>query len=246
MEPLAVAEESNIIIPTSKFGCLKRKLIVLDINGVLAHLIFPAPPHHNADALIQGEAIYKRPFYLEFLKFCFENFEVGIWSSRSKKYVDPIVDYLLGDMRNKLLFCWDDSHCVETSFKSVEDKKKPLLFKDLRKIWNKHDPNLPWEKGYYNESNTLLIDDSPHKGLLNPPHTSIFPHTFTCWNKSDNSLGVGGEMYEHISRLANVENVQKYIKEHPFGQAPITQASPSWNFYVQVLATLSAAYQSQE
>jgi hypothetical protein len=60
------------------------------------------------------------------------------------------------------------SHCTETTFRTLENKHKPLVFKDLSKIWDKYDPNLPWEKGYYNESNTLLLDDSPYKALLNP------------------------------------------------------------------------------
>jgi len=62
----------------------------------------------------------------------------------------------------------DLSHCTETHFKTLENKHKKVVFKDLRKLWDKLDPNLPWEKGYYNESNTLLLDDSPYKALLNP------------------------------------------------------------------------------
>ncbi|KAI9087314.1 hypothetical protein K1719_030784 [Acacia pycnantha] len=69
----------------------------------------------------------------------------------------------------------DHSQCTPTSFGTLENKHKPLVFKDLRKIWEKRDPNLPWEKGYYHESNTLLLDDSPYKALLNPPHTSDLP-----------------------------------------------------------------------
>jgi hypothetical protein len=61
----------------------------------------------------------------------------------------------------------DMSHCTDTGFKTLENKDKPLVFKDLRKIWLNYYPNLPWERGYYNMSNTLLLDDSPYKALLN-------------------------------------------------------------------------------
>ncbi|CAJ2649559.1 unnamed protein product [Trifolium pratense] len=37
----------------------------------------------------------------------------------------------------------DLSHCTETSFKTLENKHKPLVLKDLRKIWDKYNPNLP-------------------------------------------------------------------------------------------------------
>jgi hypothetical protein len=43
-----------------------------------------------------------------------------------------------------------------------------LVFKELRRIWEKDDSELPWEKGDYSESNTMLLDDSPYKALLNP------------------------------------------------------------------------------
>ncbi|KAL1338233.1 hypothetical protein HN51_032916 [Arachis hypogaea] len=224
-----------------KVGILKKKLLVLDINGLLVDLVYPPPNDQNPDTIIRGVAVFKRPFYLDFLKFCFERFEVSIWSSRSRRNVEPIVEYLMGEMKNKLLFCWDYSHCTGTSFKTFEDSHKELQFKDMKKVWDKQFPNLPWDKGYYNESNTLLLDDSPYKALLNPPYTTLFPHTFTYKNKSDNSLGAGGDLREYIGDLVNVENVPKYVEEHPFGQEPITKTSQSWNFYIQIIDSLSAS-----
>ncbi|XP_020234923.1 ubiquitin-like domain-containing CTD phosphatase 1 isoform X3 [Cajanus cajan] len=183
--------------------------------------------------------VFKRPFYLEFLNFCLEKFEVGVWSSRTKKNIDSIIDYLMGNMKQRLLFCWDLSHCTETSFKTLENKYKPVVFKDLRKIWDKHDSNLPWEKGYYNESNTLLLDDSPYKALLNPPCNSVFPHTFKFQSQSDKSLGAGGDLRQYLDGLANAENMVKYVEQHPFGQEGINEKSQCWNFYLKVLDSLS-------
>ncbi|XP_004499470.1 uncharacterized FCP1 homology domain-containing protein C1271.03c-like [Cicer arietinum] len=217
----------------------KKKLLVLDINGLLVDIISPPPKHVKADASISRKALFKRPFYVEFLNFCFENFEVAVWSSRLKKNVDSVIDYLMGDMKQKLLFCWDLSHCTETSFKTLENKHKPLVFKDLRKIWDKYDPNLPWEKGYYNESNTLLLDDSPYKALLNPPHNSIFPHTFSFEHQNDNSLAVGGDLRRYLDGLAKAENMVKYVEEHPFGQECISETSEAWEFYLKVINSLS-------
>lgn len=62
----------------------------------------------------------------------------------------------------------DMSHCTVTRFKTLENKHKPLVCKDLRKIWEKRYPGSPWDKGDFDESNTLLLDDSPYKALLNP------------------------------------------------------------------------------
>lgn len=92
--------------------CLKKKLLIFDLNGLLADVVFPQPTDHKADEIVDGGAgenmsfyvfyafkiipscftdevallfsVFKRPFYLEFLKFSFENFEVAVWSSGLK------------------------------------------------------------------------------------------------------------------------------------------------------------------
>ncbi|KAL3525843.1 hypothetical protein ACH5RR_014215 [Cinchona calisaya] len=220
--------------------CSRRKLLILDINGLLADIVTPAPLHCKADTRISGRAIFKRPFYYKFLKFCFKRFDVGVWSSRSKRIIDRVVDYLFGDLKHKLLFCWDMYHCTESGFKTLENRHKPLVCKELRKLWEKHYPNLPWEKGYYDESNTVLLDDSPYKALLNPMHTAIFPHSYCYGDKSDTSLGPGGDLRVYLEGLAITENIQTYIEQHPFGQRAIDETSPSWGFYSRVLRNMSA------
>lgn len=62
----------------------------------------------------------------------------------------------------------DMTHSTQTGFRTLEKHYKPLVCKELRRIWENDDPNCPWRKGDYNESNTLLLDDSPYKALLNP------------------------------------------------------------------------------
>jgi hypothetical protein len=62
----------------------------------------------------------------------------------------------------------DQSHCTSTGFTTIENKEKPLVLKELRRLWEKLEPNLSFEKGEYSEANTLLLDDSPYKALRNP------------------------------------------------------------------------------
>lgn len=62
----------------------------------------------------------------------------------------------------------DQSHCTATGFNTLENRSKPLVFKELRKLWEKLEPDLPFERGYYDETNTLLLDDTPYKALRNP------------------------------------------------------------------------------
>ncbi|XP_040371134.1 uncharacterized protein LOC112195116 [Rosa chinensis] len=81
------------------------------------------------------------------------------------------------------------SHCTSTRFKTVENKNEPLGLKELRKLWEKLEPDLASARGEYNESNTILLDDSPYKALLNPVNTAIFPDSYQFRNREDSSLG---------------------------------------------------------
>ncbi|XP_071720739.1 uncharacterized protein [Rutidosis leptorrhynchoides] len=208
------------IIQVAKLG---KKLIIFDLNGLLADIVSPRPN------------VFKRPFLDDFMCFCFERFNVGIWSSRSTKMLKPILDFLLGDLKNKLLFCWDGSKCTKTGIRTLEDKHKYLVLKDIKKIWETNGPRNSWVKGTFNESNTLLLDDSPYKALINPKHTGIFPVSYSYKNKDDNSLGPKGELRSYLEGLASTDNVKTYVKQHPFGQSPIDLNNRNWSFYSRVL-----------
>ncbi|XP_024014351.1 uncharacterized protein LOC18022906 [Eutrema salsugineum] len=133
-------------------------------------------------------------------------------------------------MKSKLLFCWGMSYCSTTTV-----WEKDVVFKDLNKLWEEHEPNLPWKAGDYNKTNTVLVDHSPCKALLNPPFAGIFPHSYKYQNKTDTSLGNGGDLRLYLEKLVEAEDVQDFIKENPFGQEAITEASESWEFYSKAI-----------
>ncbi|VAH30972.1 unnamed protein product [Triticum turgidum subsp. durum] len=215
----------------------RKKLLILDLNGLLADI---TPIHRNsrdsrlAHAKVRGKYVFIRPYHDDFLRFCFQNFELGVWSSRMKVNVDDVVDILMKDLRRHLLFCWDASHCTATKCNTLENQCKPLVLKELKKLWNKEDPDLPWEQGEFSPSNTLLVDDSPYKALCNPPHTAIFPQPYSYHNRTDNSLGPGGDLRVYLENLAAADDVQRYVQEHPFGQPFITESDPNWDFYAKI------------
>lgn len=216
---------------------VRRKLLVLDINGLLADVVSISyvPDDYKADIVIGMKAVFKRPHCDDFLQFCFERFNVGIWSSRTKRNVDSILELLMGEHRSKLVFCWDQSHCTRTGFNTIDNQNKPLVLKELNKLWEKDDPSLPWNIGDYNESNTLLLDDSPYKGLKNPPNTAIFPDTYQYKNLNDDSLGPKGDLRSYLEELSLAPNVQKYVELNSHGQRPITESNPLWHFYAKVI-----------
>lgn len=88
----------------------EKKLLVLDMNGLLVETFHRAekrpkelPPDGKAG---KNQFVYKRPFCNQFIEFCFQNFVVGVWSSAQKQNVDKLVDFIFGDLKEKLIFCW--------------------------------------------------------------------------------------------------------------------------------------------
>jgi len=212
----------------------RKKLLILDLNGILADINTDRDIARVADGRVRGKNVFKRPYIDDFLRFCFQNFELGIWSSRMKVNVDAVVDILMRDLRRHLVFCWDMSKCTTTQAATLENNRKPLVLKELKKLWNKEDPDLPWEQGEFSPSNTLLVDDSPYKALRNPPYTAIFPQSYSYHIKEDESLGPGGDLRVYLENIAAADDVQHYVQEHPFGQPSITESDPNWNFYAKI------------
>ncbi|XP_023531281.1 uncharacterized protein LOC111793569 isoform X2 [Cucurbita pepo subsp. pepo] len=235
LEKNSLSRISNSSNERDATGFPKKKLLILDVNGLLVDFVPYFPDGYTPDIVISSKAVFKRPFCDDFLQFCFERFEVGIWSSRTWKNLNTLVKFIMRDSRHKLLFCWDQSHCTTTRFTTIENDRKPLVLKELKKIWESLEPNLPWKKGEYNASNTLLLDDTPYKALRNPANTAVFPPTYRYKDSDDTSLGPGGDLRTYLEGVSTAEDVQKYVELNPFGQKPISESSPFWNFYRTVI-----------
>ncbi|PWA87888.1 FCP1-like domain, HAD-like domain protein [Artemisia annua] len=161
----------------------KKKLLVLPLNGIIvhrAHRIKPdaIPKTRQPDFSYGNFKVYKRPYCEEFLKFCLERFEVGIWSSAREQNIQWVLTNVVGELKSKILFTWDQNQCMDTGFKCLDNRDKPLFIKEdtrdkplfikeLRHLWDNKYSNLPWRDGEYSSSNTLLIS-APVKALLNP------------------------------------------------------------------------------
>ncbi|XP_058208097.1 uncharacterized protein LOC131321101 [Rhododendron vialii] len=217
----------------------RKKLLVLGLGGVLVHRLHRRDQKTNAeyyrrpDGIAGSFQVFNRPFCNEFLKFCFERFDVGIWSSARERSIDTILSTIKTGLKDKLLFVWDKERCTDSGFKSLERKDKPIFLKELKKLWE--DPALPWRRGQYSSSNTLLIDDAPYKALLNPPNTAIFPESYKFDMENDAVLGSNGELRLFLDGLAEAADVPSYVKEHPIGQATITESDPNWDYYSKIV-----------
>ncbi|CAH1444100.1 unnamed protein product [Lactuca virosa] len=117
----------------------------------------------GADHHTSNDSIFKRPHLDSFWEFCFERFNVDIRSTKYKINVLAVVEFLLPNFNEKLLFIWDVSRCTKTKMNTIDNNKKPIEFKYLGKFWESNGPYKSWIKGDFNKLNTLLVDDSPLK-----------------------------------------------------------------------------------
>ncbi|KAG6758659.1 hypothetical protein POTOM_039018 [Populus tomentosa] len=236
-----------------------KKLLVLDLAGVLCDRVFHKnraniPDNRTPDDASGSFFVYKRPFCEEFVRFCLERFDVGIWSSAKRTNLETALDCVIGEFKGRLLFVWvgdqirayaikiafgyrygRTEEALSLSLITKENKNKPIFFKELKKLWDNKSSNLPWRKGQYSSSNTLLIDDKPYKALLNPPCTAIFPTEYRPDQLDDATLGPNGELRRYLDGLARAADVPAYVKEHPFGQSAITSTHPDWDFYSNII-----------
>ncbi|KAG7541424.1 HAD-like superfamily [Arabidopsis thaliana x Arabidopsis arenosa] len=228
------SSETGDVPRCSCAGQRTRKLLVFDLNGILADIVQGFTGPFVPDGKVSYRSVFRRPFVSSFLDFCFERFHVAIWSSR-RVGLDYMVSIVMKNYSRNLLFCFDQNKCTTTKFKTQEKNDKPLFLKDLRTVWDQFGTCTSCGKRKYDETNTLLVDDSPDKALCNPPHTGIFPSPYQYTDRQDSALGPEGELRKYLERLADAENVQKFVAENPFGQTAITEIHESWEFYSKVV-----------
>lgn len=152
----------------------KKLLVILDLNGLIVHRHHVREPlgdqlkavSHMAH-LVGQHYTWDRPHRESFLDFLFDNFTVAVWSSAMAHNVDLLVGSIFGPERRKqLLFEFDQSYCEEVRpHPDPKETKKPLFKKNLSVVW------LAFPE--YDETNTLLVDDSEWKTVGNPARTTV-------------------------------------------------------------------------
>ncbi|CAN8284991.1 unnamed protein product [Cochlearia groenlandica] len=212
-----------------------KKLLIISPHGILLHRVHKmnmreTPKNRSPDASCGPNLVYKRPFVVEFMRFCLERFEVGIWSSASERNVNMILDVVLEDMKDKFLFVWGQPMCTNSGLTTLENNGRPLFFKDISEVFQRFT--------CFSASNTIFIDDEPYKALLNPDTTCLFPLTYDPTDKNDDFLDPEGKFCSYLDDIANTLDVKSYIKEHSFGKVKIDSDHPDWSFYNKVLKML--------
>jgi len=156
-----------------------------------------------------------RRFAREFLEWCHDHFDVGVWSSAMRVNTEAMVDNVWGELRHKLSFVLSQEHCAVDGKIPTSNGRgtKPKFLKELSVVWKNFG-----EQCDVDVANTLLIDDSHYKVARNPPYTSIHPTPFTASTRDfDSGLSEHGALRSYLQALLNARvSVPAFVSTNPF------------------------------
>jgi TFIIF-interacting CTD phosphatase-like protein len=124
------------------------KLLILDLDETLIHAT-DKPLEREADFQTERYYVYKRPDLEKFLRFCQDNFQVGIWTSGGSDFAKTVVKNIFPE--NYLLqFVWSRKRCTKAY---DSEKMKSYYLKNLAKL----------KRRGYSLDEIIMVDDTPQK-----------------------------------------------------------------------------------
>ncbi len=195
-----------------------RKLLILDIDGTMifaeekSKLIYMQVEQHHHFELDGGSIlVWKRPNIDEFLEWCFEYYDIGIWSASGSEYVHSVLTHIIPDhLRSKVKFIWTSMRCTRTyQQRSLDTYGVPITIKKLNKLWRKkksRSDNLNSVERY-DRRNTLIVDDTPATYQKN--YGNAIPITSYTGNWRDSELKRVKDVLELLISSNDVRTANK-------------------------------------
>ncbi|RUP06380.1 NLI interacting factor-like phosphatase-domain-containing protein [Jimgerdemannia flammicorona] len=180
--------------PSVELDTPSLKLLVLDLNGTLIYRNKPK------------SGITPRPFLRDFLNFAFAHFDVMVWSSAQPENVNRMTEFF-GSHKKDLIATWDRK---SFDLSPAQYNKKSLTIKNLEAIWNK---SIAVHR--YDQTNTILVDDSPLKAQLQPFNCLHLPEfdKKRCGRGTDHELQ---HAITYLDRARRQSNVSSWMRANPY------------------------------
>ncbi|PHH80313.1 hypothetical protein CDD82_1841 [Ophiocordyceps australis] len=186
----------------------RRILVVLDLNGTLLHRPQRLAPTH----------FIKRPHADRFLEYCLANFHVAIWSSARLANVEMILEQLLTPVQcRKLVVVWGREQlglCIDDYNSRVQCYKRLSVLWQSGAVQASYSELLP---GCWDQSNTVLVDDSPEKGRSEPYNIMAIPEFSGLRHEPKDVLP---QVHDYLNRLCYARNISSHMRESPFQLNP--------------------------
>lgn len=215
---------------------------VFDLNGVLCQCearssVKDMRVHRPEDnvysdrepTLIGTKAVFVRPNVREFLREVNRiSNRVLIWSSMLKKTAEPVAEFLSENTGRTLFDVLGQDTC-----KKVERSPGQFLvqggnpFKPLfLKVLGEHLFVNPEDPVYFSKDNTILVDDSPQKSVLNENGNGIFLESWNRYQRGDKLLmGTLAPWLKRLHEECPQGRLREYVDANRIGQSPVTSTS---------------------
>ncbi|KAI6251351.1 hypothetical protein HI914_00832 [Erysiphe necator] len=181
-------------------------LVILDLNGTLVFR-----PNNGR----QKTLVIPRPYSFTFLQECTTRYTVAIWSSARPVNVKSICDKVIcPSVQKKIVAIWARDK-FDLSKKDYD--LRVICYKRLSKLWDdkiisrSHPEYL--SGGRWDQTNTVLIDDSIEKAITEPYNLIRIPEFLGDLLEAGNILSRVSEFLHHVSMYSNVS---AYLRKHPF------------------------------
>jgi hypothetical protein len=213
----------------------KTRFLVLDLNGVLVQCVHcprvPTVPYCKPEdakydgppTYIKSKLVHLRPGLRRFLQTIQRKWWVVVWSSMTADNTNAVVEFIFKGIEPPCLVLAEDAcKTLYTPDRKIVKKPNnptsPQYLKILRlALWDQR-PSLigvPYDVRP-TRANTLMVDDSAAKNVLNPPANFIVCPTWTIEKVRDNFLV---DLARYLVELTGSESdVQSYLRLHPFGE----------------------------
>jgi NLI interacting factor-like phosphatase len=183
-----------------------RPLIVLDLHGTLCSVV-------REPATRRTTGCYQRPKLEILMEYLMRYYEVAIWSSGRPESVEFLSEMFKPNLEN-IKLTW-----TRKNFNlSKEDYRENVLtMKNLDRLWS----HIMDEKIYYprvfNATNTILLDDSFKKCVLQP-HNCVIVRQF---EHSDKMFKVYGDneidfLMPYLERARHQSNIANWMRRNPY------------------------------
>ena len=204
--PLPIPVPTNSYLNQARQGLQRLEnpqplLVIFDINGTLIH----RPKRSNATSF------KARPGLDSFLDHVFQTYTVMVWSSTKPNNLEQICNKLFTEeQRKQIVRIWGRESLDLTREQFME---KTQVYKRLQRVWNdkeiqktypKYSPNAQWRQNAlrWDQSNTILIDDSRTKAVGQPFNLLEIPE-FAGDPKQANP-----EVLTHVRKLLEMLSLQ--------------------------------------
>lgn len=194
----------------------RRILVILDLNGTLLY----------RPARRQRARFVERPHARRFLAYCLEAFHLAIWSSARPDNVGRMVEQLLTpDQRARCVVIWARDRL---GLSPDDYRLRVQCYKRLATVWGCPEVQASHPAagrgGVWDQSNTVLVDDSPEKGRSEPHNILVVPE-FSGLEAEQ--AGVLPQVHDYLNVLCHQQDISRYIRQTPFALDPHYRLSDS-------------------